>query len=879
MGSILYGTPLLPPDPGTSATMANDDMPFVNGPALIYDTGVGGHASSSSSGVVFGGNSILKALALVGNNDGSTFNSAIDEWLEYERCTLRPTLSSNVEDHHHNRDDVEGGGKKNKKVLLEEALRKIESALSCNGGMSVIATDAAQHVVVVDLKCCTSPTPANVAIALTLSHYCRGGSGGRIGSGSDADNVMSSCLSPTIRSYVEMTTLKSDAYIAALALAKSLIPPPPPPPYDPNDPSLLNASSAIFAKAILSIFPTASTFGKGVELRAYKCKDAKHGDYQCNVAMSLYQKLNAASSLGGGGGGGGSGRLPVGVTSPQSLAQCIINVIADMDESSNPVLCDLSINGPGFIMCRVKSSYLEIGVNAIIRDGKPTRPKSCCGDNNNDTSSSAAAGGDDNVVVVDFSSPNIAKEMHVGHLRSTIIGESVSRILEYAGKYVKRVNHVGDWGTQFGMLIQYLKEEYPNVNYGGSGDTTTSGDGMPNITDLTEFYKNAKSRFDESPKFKKISQLNVVKLQSGDVECHRIWKMLCDISRLEFDKVYKRLDITVEECGESFYNDKIPPVIDEFIQRDMMSVEEGGAKCVFVPQFKVPLMLQKSDGGYGYDSTDMAAIKYRLDILKARHIVYITDFTQADHFKMVFAAAKKIGWVTDDTHRLDHIGFGTVQGEDGKRFKTRSGDTVRLVDLLDEAVSRMELSLRERASDGRANAPGSSHVTEDEVHETACAMGYGAVKYFDLRRNPTSNYIFSYDRMLDTKGNTAIYLLYAHARLESIVTKGKAEFGIDVDALMAGGNAKIVLAHKSERNLALNLRLFADSIEETLKDLFPYHVCDFVYDLSIASSEFVTQCKVLGSPEMESRLLLCRATAITMRQCFDLLGIRHVMRI
>ena len=877
MGSVLYGTPLLPPIPGTSsATMVANDMPFVNGPALIYDAGVGGGRASSGVVAVFGGNSILKALALLGSNNddngSGAFDSNIDEWLEYERCTLRPTLSSHVEGRRHD-GDVEGGGKKKNEKVLEEALCKIESALSCNGGMSVIATDAAH--VVVDSKCTSPTTPADVAIALTLLHYC-GGGGGRIGS--DADDIMSSCLSPTIRSYVEMTTLESDAYVAALALAKSLIPPPPPPPqYDPNDPSLLNASSAIFARAILSIFPNASTyFGKGVvELRAYKCKDAKHGDYQCNVAMSLYQKLNASSS-----------GLPSGVTSPQSLAQCIINVIADMDEVSNPVLCDLSINGPGFITCRVKSTYLEIGVNTIIRDGKPTRPKSCCDDNNDASSSSAAAAaGDDNVVVVDFSSPNIAKEMHVGHLRSTIIGESVSRILEYAGRDVKRVNHVGDWGTQFGMLIQYLKEEYPNVNYGGSSDnsgddTTTSGDGsMPNITDLTEFYKNAKSRFDESPEFKKIAQLNVVKLQSGDVECHRIWKMLCDISRLEFDKVYKRLDITVEECGESFYNDKIPPVIDEFIQRDMMSVEEGGAKCVFVPQFKVPLMLQKSDGGYGYDSTDMAAIKYRLDILKARHIVYITDFTQADHFKMVFAAAKKIGWVTDDTHRLDHIGFGTVQGEDGKRFKTRSGDTVRLVDLLDEAVSRMELSLRERASDGRANAPGSSHVTEDEVHETACAMGYGAVKYFDLRRNPTSNYIFSYDRMLDTKGNTAIYLLYAHARLESIVTKGKAEFGIDVDALMAGGNAKIVLAHKSERNLALNLRFFADSIEETLKDLFPYHVCDFVYDLSIASSEFVTQCKVLGSPEMESRLLLCRATAITMRQCFDLLGIRHVMRI
>jgi arginyl-tRNA synthetase len=872
MGSILYGTPLLPPDMGTSATMMNTHMPFVKGPALIYDTGIGSsggqqHASSSSSSsnnnvvVVFGGNSILKALALVGTKYGSVYNSTMDEWLEYERCVLRPILSSNVE--HSN--GIGGEGNKKYKKGLEEAFSKIESALLCNGGLSVVAAPdndgAQQHVV----------TPADVAIALTILHYCVNNTGSS--SGCDA-NIITSwggllSSSPTIRSYVEMTILKSDTYNAAIELAKSLVPPRPPPSYDANDPSLLNACSAIFAKAILSIFPMANTFGKGVELRAYKCKDSKHGDYQCNIAMSLYQKLNAL----------GGGLLPIGVTSPQSLAQCIIDVIVDMDELSNPVICDLSINGPGFIMCRIKTTYLEVGVNSIIQDGKPTRPKCCTinnSNNNNTAGATAADAGDDDVVVVDFSSPNIAKEMHVGHLRSTIIGESVSRILEYAGKHVKRVNHVGDWGTQFGMLIQYLKEEYPDVNYGGG---SSDADGMPNITDLTEFYKNAKSRFDESSEFKKIAQLNVVKLQSGDDECHRIWKMLCDISRLEFDKVYKRLDITVEECGESFYNDKIPPVIDEFIQRDMMSVEEGGAKCVFVPQFKVPLMLQKSDGGYGYDSTDMAAIKYRLDVLKARHIVYITDFTQADHFKMVFAAAKKIGWVNDDTHRLDHIGFGTVQGEDGKRFKTRSGDTVRLVDLLDEAVSRMELSLRERASDGRANAQGSSHVTEDEVHETACAMGYGAVKYFDLRRNPTSNYIFSYDRMLDTKGNTAIYLLYAHARLESIVTKGTTEFGIDVDELMAGGTAKIVLSHKSERNLALNLRFFADSIEETLKDLFPYHICDFVYDLSIASSEFVTQCKVLGSPEMESRLLLCRATAITMRQCFDLLGIRHVMRI
>jgi len=840
---VLYGVPLLPANAVSSAAVAAD-MPFVGGPALVYDYGsVGAGTTFASCAVAFGGNGMLRALALagaaVGEGGAPRFDAATDEWLEFERRELRPALTT--ESSSMSSGDGDNGKKQKKGGMgaLEDALSKIESALSSGGGTSVVPSydgDAGVGGRTTTTTTTTAaPSAADVAIALTLS----------LGS-----HRRESLLSPIVRAYVDsIAGPASPSYAAAISLAKSLVPAPPPPSYDPTDPSLLNASSAIFASAITSAFPDADL--GGIDIRAFRCKDAKHGDYQCNFAMQLYQKLKA------------SGSLPPGLNSPQQLAQRVIEEVEGMGEARNPVLCDLSVNGPGFIMCRVRSSFLEGGVNDIVRDGAPTRPKRCCG---------GGGGRSDNVVVVDFSSPNIAKEMHVGHLRSTIIGESVCRILEYAGMDVKRVNHVGDWGTQFGMLIQYLKEEYPDVSYGGGDDK--EGGGMPNITDLTEFYKNAKSRFDESPEFKKVSQMNVVRLQAGDEECLRIWKVLCDVSRLEFEKVYKRLDISVEECGESFYNDKIPGVIDEFDGRGMVSVEDGGAKCVFVPHSKVPLMLQKSDGGYGYDSTDMAAIRYRLTDLRARHLVYITDFTQADHFKMVFAAARKIGWVTDDSHRLDHIGFGTVQGEDGKRFKTRSGDTVRLVDLLDEAVSRMEASLRERASEGRTTS-----ISEQEVHETACAMGYGAVKYFDLRRNPTSNYIFSYDRMLDTKGNTAIYLLYAHARLESIVTKGRVEHGIDVDALMGGDKSRIVISHKSERNLALYLRFFADSIEETLADLFPYHICDFVYDLSIAASEFVTQCKVLGSPEMESRLLLCRATAVTMRQCFDLLGIRHVMRI
>jgi arginyl-tRNA synthetase len=450
--------------------------------------------------------------------------------------------------------------------------------------------------------------------------------------------------------------------------------------------------------------------------------------------------------------------------------------------------------------------------------------------------------------------------MHVGHLRSTIIGESVCRILEYVGFKVERVNHVGDWGTQFGMLIQFLKEKYPDFK-----------NSMPNITDLTGFYKAAKERFDEDAVFKKLAQLNVVKLQSGDVECLEIWKILCDVSRLEYQKIYDRLDVTIEEYGESFYNDKIPPVIEEFEKAGTLSIEEGGAKCVFVDKFKVPLMLQKSDGGYGYDSTDMAALKYRLHTVNAMRIVAITDFTQGDHFTMCNQAARDIGWV-DKGQKLQHIGFGTVQGEDGKRFKTRSGVTVRLVDLLDEAVTRMEASLNERIEQGKAN------ITPDEVHSVAEAIGYGAVKYFDLRRNPTSNYKFSYDAMLDTKGNTAVYLLYARVRFESIMNKAKAEYSIDVEELIKSGE-KIVIGHEAERNLALQIQSFADVLDLTLDDLLPYHICDYVYDLSIAGSNFVTQCRVMGSPEMKSRLMLCYVTAMAMQQCFELLGIREVKRI
>mmetsp|Transcript_15866 Transcript_15866/g.24031 ORF Transcript_15866/g.24031 Transcript_15866/m.24031 type:complete len:760 (-) Transcript_15866:981-3260(-) len=593
---------------------------------------------------------------------------------------------------------------------------------------------------------------------------------------------------------------------------------------DMNNPSAQYVVKAIFTAALKKLF------GNDVELPKQnwvsRCSKPKDGDYQCSAAMQIYAALKK------------SGSLPDGMQKPQDVAQAIIKTVGD----SNPVLMDLLVVGPGFVVCRLTPSFLEGCVGKLLSDGKLPKPSvapSTC--------------------VVDFSSPNIAKEMHVGHLRSTIIGESVCRVLEFVGHKVHRVNHVGDWGTQFGMLIQYLKEEYPDF-----------ADSMPNITDLTQFYKNAKQRFDDSPEFKKTSQLNVVKLQSGDPECHKIWTILCDVSRKEFQKVYDRLDITVEECGESFYNSRIPGAIEEFEKKKLISDEEGGAKCVFVGEkFAIPLMLQKSDGGYGYDSTDIAALKYRLHTLKAKRIICITDYSQENHFKMCFAAADQVGWL-NDKQSLEHIGFGTVQGEDGKRFKTRSGDTVRLVDLLDEAVRRMKESLLERIKEKKTT------LTEESVDEVSEAIGYSAVKYFDLRRNPTSNYKFSYDQMLDTKGNTAVYLLFAYARLESIMAKAKADFNVDVAQLK---DETVILGHPSERNLALHLQQFPDVIETTLEDLFPYHICDFVYNLSVAASDFVTQCHVLGSPEMKSRLLLCKATTLAMREAFDLVGIRHVQRI
>lgn len=385
-------------------------------------------------------------------------------------------------------------------------------------------------------------------------------------------------------------------------------------------------------------------------------------------------------------------------------------------------------------------------------------------------------------VVVDFSSPNVAKEMHVGHLRSTIIGDTICRVLEYCGADVVRLNHIGDWGTQFGMLIQHMAELRP-----GGLDEGKDED----VADLMALYRASKARFDAEEDFKQRAREAVTRLQSGDEASLAAWRRICEASRREFNAIYARLGVTLEERGESFYNPMLKGVVEE-LKESGVAVESEGATCVFVEGREVPLIVQKSDGGFGYASTDMAAVKQRVNDEKADWVIYVTDVGQSDHFAMVFAAARRAGWLPADEKslappRVSHVGFGLVLGEDGKKFKTRSGDVVRLVELLDEAKLRCRDTIKARREE--AGDP----VDDAELEAAACAMGYGAVKYADLKSCRTTNYRFSFDAMLDLRGNTAVYLQYAHARIASIGRKA----GADADALFAGG-ARVALVHPKE---------------------------------------------------------------------------------
>lgn len=547
----------------------------------------------------------------------------------------------------------------------------------------------------------------------------------------------------------------------------------------------------------------------------------KFGDYQCNNAMSLWSKIKGKGTQ---------------FRGPPSVGQAIMS---NLPQSEMIESC--SVAGPGFVNVVLSNRWIAKTIQKMLIDGIGTwSPKLRV-----------------KRAVVDFSSPNIAKEMHVGHLRSTIIGDTLARMLEFSNVDVLRRNHVGDWGTQFGMLIAFLLEKFP----------AWEDESEKAIGDLQEFYKASKKRFDEDPAFKERAHQAVVRLQGGEARYRRAWAQICEISRKEFDKVYQRLGVKLEEKGESFYNPYIPAVLEALSKQGLIEESEG-ARVIFIEGKNIPLIVVKSDGGYNYASTDMTALWYRLNEEKAEWIIYVTDIGQQQHFDMVFSAAKRAGWVPDDDKlypKVNHVGFGLVLGEDGKRFRTRATEVVRLVDLLDEAKNRSKAALIER---GKA-----AEWTEEELEKTAEAVGYGAVKYADLKNNRLTNYTFNFDQMLNDKGNTAVYLLYAHARICSIIRKS----GKDIEELKK--SESIALDHPDERTLGLHLLQFAEIVEEACTNLLPNVLCEYLYNLSENFTKFYSNCQVVGSAEETSRLLLCEATAVVMRKCFHLLGIVPVYKI
>ncbi|OBQ09538.1 MAG: arginyl-tRNA synthetase [Anabaena sp. LE011-02] len=558
----------------------------------------------------------------------------------------------------------------------------------------------------------------------------------------------------------------------------------------------------------------------------------KFGDYQANVALSLSKKLGKQ---------------------PRIIAREIVSKLDVSDICEPP-----EIAGPGFINLKLQTSYLEAQLNAIQIDARLGIPTAT----------------NPQKQIVDFSSPNIAKEMHVGHLRSTIIGDSIARILEFCGHDVLRLNHVGDWGTQFGMLITHLVDCYPDLQ-GIMFMETPLGNylhGDVNIGDLVEFYRESKKKFDNDEEFRERSRKAVVSLQSGDKFTEDAWTLLCEASRKEFKIIYDLLNIKLEERGESFYNPLLPKVVENLATTGLLESSQG-AKCVFLDGFTnregnpLPLIVQKTDGGYNYATTDLAALGYRIQEDKAKRIVYVTDEGQSNHFAQFFQVARKANWIPEDVE-LVHVPFGLVLGEDGKKFKTRSGDTVRLRDLLDEAINRARADIENRLQeDGRTE-------TEEFMQNVAEVVGISAVKYADLSQNRTSSYVFSYDKMLSLKGNTAPYLLYAYVRIQGISRQG------NIDFTNLGINRQILLKEDAELTLAKHLLQLDEVIKEVEQDLLPNRLCDYLYQLSDKFNKFYENCPVLKSeePARTSRLMLCDLTAKTLKLGLSLLGIKVLER-
>jgi arginyl-tRNA synthetase len=553
----------------------------------------------------------------------------------------------------------------------------------------------------------------------------------------------------------------------------------------------------------------ATAFGPDVpspEPLIMPARDPRHGDYATSAAMALARVLKQP---------------------PPVLAQQLADALDVADVCEPPTVAG------GFVNLRLRPDWLCRRVGGLLGDGRAGLEPA-------ETPIRA---------VVDYSGPNVAKEMHVGHLRSTIIGDCLANVLELLGHDVLRINHVGDWGTQFGILIAHVEEVRP--------------EGEPAMAELLDLYREANRRADEDDAFRARARGRVVDLQSGEEGARRRWSAMVGASRAANDVVYDLLGVhDLEERGESSYAGALADVVAALEAKGLVVVDDG-AKCVYVDGFTnkegdpLPLIVQKADGGYNYATSDLAALRQRVRDEGARLLLYVVDQSQSQHLEMVFAVARRAGWVPDGV-AVRHVPFGLVLGEDGKRLRTRSGDNVRLLDLLTEAVERARQFVVARAEERGEAVPA-------DVDDVARAIGIGALKYADLSASRTSNYIFSFDRMLSLKGNTAPYLQYAHTRMRSILREGGEP----------PAGTEVVLTEEPELDLAKRLAVLGDAVGRVVADDAPNHLCAALHDIASAFNTFYERCPVLRAPEpaRTSRLALCAASSTALRVGLDLLGI------
>ncbi|ELN5483952.1 arginine--tRNA ligase [Salmonella enterica] len=540
------------------------------------------------------------------------------------------------------------------------------------------------------------------------------------------------------------------------------------------------------------------------------------GDYQANGMMAVAKKLGMA---------------------PRQLAE---QVLTHLDLSG--IASKVEIAGPGFINIFLEPAFLAEQVQQALASerlgvSQPTRQ----------------------TIVVDYSAPNVAKEMHVGHLRSTIIGDAAVRTLEFLGHHVIRANHVGDWGTQFGMLIAWLEKQQQE----NAGDMA--------LADLEGFYRDAKKHYDEDEAFAERARNYVVKLQSGDTYFREMWRKLVDITMTQNQITYDRLNVTLtrdDVMGESLYNPMLPGIVAD-LKAKGLAVESEGATVVFLDEFKnkegdpMGVIIQKKDGGYLYTTTDIACAKYRYETLHADRVLYYIDSRQHQHLMQAWTIVRKAGYVPDSVP-LEHHMFGMMLGKDGKPFKTRAGGTVKLADLLDEALERARRLVAEKNPD----------MPADELEKLANAVGIGAVKYADLSKNRTTDYIFDWDNMLAFEGNTAPYMQYAYTRVLSVFRKAD----IDEQAL---ASAPVIISENREAQLAARLLQFEETLTVVAREGTPHVMCAYLYDVAGLFSGFYEHCPILSAENdaiRNSRLKLAQLTAKTLKLGLDTLGIETVER-